>query len=115
MEAEFAATQKSLPRSLSQSERRFAGRLSGRRNAYYAGLNLTQDARAFSNSVREQLVQELRQLNATLPSNDKVRMRWSGESRICITPFDPVSEPKGLAGLKAQCRDWATLSQNRTA
>ncbi|SFU94394.1 Transposase and inactivated derivatives, TnpA family [Aliiroseovarius crassostreae] len=78
-----------------------------RRNAYYAGLNLTQDARAFSNSVREQLEQELRQLNATLPDNDKVRLRWSGENRICITPFDPASEPKGLAGLKAEVgRRW---------
>ena len=77
------------------------------RNAYYAGLNLTQDARAFSSSVREQLEQELRQLNATLPGNDKVRLRWSGKNRICITPFDPASEPKGLVGLKVEVgRRW---------
>lgn len=78
-----------------------------KRAAYYAGLSLTQDARAFTQSVREQLEQELRQLNATLPGNDKVRLRWSGENRICITPFDPAPEPKGLAGLKAEVgRRW---------
>ena len=78
-----------------------------RRNAYYAELNLTQDAHAFSNTVRGQLEQELRQLNATLPNNDKVRLRCSGENRICVTPFDPASEPKGLAGLKVEIgRRW---------
>ena len=78
-----------------------------RRNAYYAGLNLTQDARAFTQSVRTQLEQELLDLNTTLPGNDKVRMRWSGDNRISVTPFKPASEPKGLIGLKSEVnRRW---------
>ncbi len=78
-----------------------------KRGIYYAGLNLTKDAREFSRSVREQLESELLQLNATLPSNDKVRLRWSGENRISITPFKPQPEPKGLIGLKSEIgRRW---------
>ena len=78
-----------------------------RRNAYYASLNLTQDAKAFTQSVRMQLEQELLQLNATLPNNDKVRLRWSGENRISITPFKPAPEPTGLIGLKSEInRRW---------
>jgi TnpA family transposase len=78
-----------------------------RREAYYAGLKLTQDAQEFTRSVREQLEHELLQLNATLPPNDKVRLRWSGENRISITPFQPQPEPKGLIGLKSEIgRRW---------
>ena len=78
-----------------------------RRNAYYAGLNLTQDAKAFTESVRMQLEQELLELNTTLPRNDKVRLRWSGDNRISISPFKPAPEPKGLIGLKSEVnRRW---------
>ncbi len=77
------------------------------RAAYCAGLKLTQDAREFSNSVREQLEHELRELNETLLSNDLVRIRWSGENRICVTPFAPAPEPRGLLSLKAEIgRRW---------
>lgn len=80
---------------------------SARRDVYYAGLNLTQDARAFSRSVREQLEQELLLLDAAMPANDRVRLRWSGQNRISITPFDPMREPKGLITLKSEIsRRW---------
>lgn len=78
-----------------------------KRAAYYSGLNLTQDAKAFTQSVRTQVEQELLELNATLPTNDKVRLRWSGDNRISITPFKPAPEPKGLIGLKSEVnRRW---------
>ncbi|WP_342074942.1 DUF4158 domain-containing protein [Yoonia sp. SS1-5] len=78
-----------------------------KREVYYTRLNLTRDAKAFSGSVREQLEQELLQLNATMLSNEKVRIRWSGENRIGITPFDPVPEPKRLMTLKSEIgRRW---------
>ncbi|OBY26935.1 Tn3 family transposase [Leisingera sp. JC1] len=73
-----------------------------KRGAYYTGLKLTQDAQEFSRSLREQLGHELFQLNATLRANNKVRLRWSGENRICITPFVPAPEPKGLLSLKSE-------------
>src|SRR3546814_4908339 len=47
-----------------------------RREAYYTGLNLTADARAFSSAIREELAQELLLLNANIPRNDKVRLLW---------------------------------------
>jgi TnpA family transposase len=80
---------------------------SEKRDSYYAGLSLTQSARTFSKSIREQLEQELLHLNATIPKNDKVRLRWSGDNRISLTPFDPAPEPKGLIALKSEIgRRW---------
>ena len=74
-----------------------------RRNAYYADLGLSQDAKSFVASVRADLEKELHLLNATLPDNDKVRIRWNGgENRIAITPLAPVPEPLGLAMLKSE-------------
>src|SRR3546814_572080 len=73
-----------------------------RREAYYTGLNLTADARAFSSAIREELAQELLLLNANIPRNDKVRLLWRGENRISLTPFKPLPEPRGLASIKTE-------------
>ena len=78
-----------------------------RREDYYAGLGLPREAGTFIAQVRKQLEDELQLLNATLPDNDQVRLRWSGENRICITPFTPAPEPKGLVALKSEVsRTW---------
>lgn len=73
-----------------------------RRDAYYSGLNLTPDARAFTAGIRAELEDELRLLNETIPRNDKVRLLWRGENRISITPFKPLAEPKGLEAVKGE-------------
>lgn len=78
-----------------------------RREAYYADLGLPQDAIGFVASVKNELEKELHLLNATLPDNDKVRLRWGGENRISVTPLAPVPEPPGLASLKSEVtRAW---------
>jgi TnpA family transposase len=78
-----------------------------RREDYYAGLGLPREAGTFIAQVRKQLEDELQLLNATLPGNDKVHLRWSGENRIGITPFTPAPEPKGLVALKSEVsRTW---------
>jgi TnpA family transposase len=57
--------------------------------------------------VRADLEKEIYLLNVTLPDNEKVRLRWSGENRISITPLAPVPEPSGLAALKSEvARAW---------
>src|SRR3546814_18256226 len=55
-----------------------------RRDAYYTGLNLTADARAFSSAIREELAQELLLLNARSEERrvgkecvSTCRSRWS--------------------------------------
>ena len=79
----------------------------GNRDAYYAGPALTRDAQAFVANVWAELEAELHLLNRTLPGNDKVRLRWSGETRIRISPFAPVREPAGLGDLKGEIsRTW---------
>ena len=78
-----------------------------RRATYYAQLNLTQDARHCTMGIKAQMEEELFNLNAALPHDDKVRFRWWGENRISITPFAPAPEPAGLAALKAEvARRW---------
>jgi TnpA family transposase len=77
------------------------------RDRYYESLNLTQDAAAFVADLQGQLETALRRLNAELPGDDKVRLRWHGDNRIVITPFAPAAEPVGLASVKAEIgRRW---------
>lgn len=78
------------------------GDFAERREAYYADLKLTRDAATFVADVRKQLEAELRLLGKTLPSNDKVQLRWSGKNRIRLTPFAPATPPPGLDALKAE-------------
>lgn len=80
---------------------------SANRDSYYAGLELTQDAQSFVADVRAELEGELHLLNRTLPGNDKVQLRRSGENRIRITPFAAAEEPPGLDALKGEVgRTW---------
>ncbi len=58
-----------------------------RRDAYYADLGLSRDAQSFVEGVKADLEHELHLLNATLPDNDKVRLRWGGENWISVTPL----------------------------
>ena len=73
-----------------------------RRDDYYNSLNLQQDAKTFVAGVKAELEQELRLLNDDIPKNDKVRLRWSGDNRILITPFKPLPEPTGLVAMKSE-------------
>jgi len=83
------------------------GDFAERRDVYYADLGLSQDARGFVIGIKAEMERELHLLNVTLPDNDNVRLRWSGENRISITPFAPVPEPPGLAALKSEVmRAW---------
>ena len=83
------------------------GDFAARRDAYYADLGLSRDAQSFVAGVKADLEQELHLLNATVPDNDKVRLRWGGENRISVTPLAPVPEPTGLATRKAEvARAW---------
>ena len=78
-----------------------------RRDAYYADLGLSQDAKSFVAGVKAELEKELHLLNATLPNNDKVHLRSGGENRISVTPLSPAPEPPGLAALKSEvARAW---------
>ena len=83
------------------------GDFAERRDDYYADLRLPHDSKGFVARVKADLEQELFLLNARLPDNDKVRLRWSGENRISVTPLAPVPEPPGLAALKSEvARVW---------
>lgn len=57
--------------------------------------------------IQAEIEGELYLLNRTSTGNDKVRLRWSGENPINITPFVPVQEPPGSDVLKREIgRTW---------
>jgi len=73
-----------------------------RRDSDYADLGLPQDAKAFTASLRAEMENELRLLNADLPYNDQVRIIQRGANRIAVSPLKPQPEPPGLDALKAE-------------
>ncbi len=82
-----------------------------RREHYYSTLNLTRDAASFTHALRSELEQELKLLDTALPGDNKVRIRWSPEARVSITPYMPAPEPPGLAAVKAELgRRWPMTS-----
>ena len=78
-----------------------------RRALYYSELGRDQDAKAFVTDLKAKMTCALRQLNAAIVSNPKVRILWKGASRISISPFDPVPAAPNLDAIKAELeRRW---------
>ena len=75
------------------------GDFNTRRDAYYADLGLSQDAESFVANVKAGLEKELHLLNSTLPDNDKVRLRRSGENRTGTGHQDDL--PVSLSALRS--------------
>lgn len=75
---------------------------SAKRTDYYAALKLPMDAERFIDDLQKTMRQALTQLDATLPSNPKVRLRTYGKNRIVVTPLDPQAEPAQLQRLKVE-------------
>ena len=82
-----------------------------RRADYYADLGLSQDGPAFVETLRAEMEEELRLLNAALPLSGQVRILWRGSHRISVSPLEPLPEPPGLSALKAEMgRRWPMVS-----
>ena len=78
-----------------------------RRDLYYADLGLSQDAAAFTAGLRAEMETALRRLDAGLPRNRDVGLRWQGRNRIRLSRPAPQPEPPGLTALKAEVlRRW---------
>lgn len=72
-----------------------------RKAAYYEDLSIPTDAKAFTTSLREELTQHLKTLDARITANSKVKIVSSKDGhKIAITPFEPQAEPENLATLK---------------
>jgi TnpA family transposase len=71
------------------------------RPAYYAALQLSQDADAFVARVRQDLTEALTAFDRTLPQNPYVQILSKAGGWIALSPLDPQPEPENLLTLKA--------------
>ena len=80
-----------------------------RRAACYERLGLPTEARTFTEALRAELAEALRQLDRGMPRNPGVRLdprRWHP---IMVGPLEPQPEPSGLGALKTELvRRWST-------
>ena len=74
--------------------------LAEKRDHCHQVLNPPRDAAGFAGEMRAEPERELRELDTTLPENDRVRLRLSPDVRKSVTPFGPVPEAAGLPALK---------------
>ncbi len=74
-----------------------------RREDYYDALKQPRDGARYVATVRHALEDALTKLNASLPTNPKVRIMTSkkGKGRIVLTPLDAQPEPPNIAHLTA--------------
>jgi TnpA family transposase len=74
-----------------------------RRDEYYAALQQPQDASVFVDNVRRKVEVALSALDASLPTNNKVKIVTTkkGKGRISLTPLDEQPEPPNLVKLTA--------------
>ena len=74
-----------------------------KRAAYYDALAQPQDSRVFIEALRQKMDGALTALDATLPTNPKVKILTSktGKSRLSITPLEKQPEPPNLLHLTA--------------
>ena len=84
----------------------------GKKAAYYNALDVPLDAKTFTASLREEMIQHLKALNDDMPSNAKAKIILKKDgSRISISPFDPQVEPENLTMLKQEITDrWSGTS-----
>jgi TnpA family transposase len=74
-----------------------------RRTEYYAALQQPPDARVFVDGLRQRMELALADLDASLPTNGKVKLVTTkkGKGRICVTPLDEQPEPPNILALTA--------------
>ncbi|MDP9313348.1 MAG: Tn3 family transposase [Chloroflexota bacterium] len=74
-----------------------------RREDYYDALKQPHDGATYVATVRHALEDALTKLNASLPTNPKVKIATSkkGKGRIVLTPLDAQPEPPNIACLTA--------------
>ena len=71
------------------------------RSAYYAALQLSQDADAFVAQVRQDMTEVLADLDRTLPQNPHVQILPKAGGWIALSKLEAQPEPENLLALKA--------------
>ena len=71
------------------------------RAAYYAALQLSQDADRFVAQVRQDMAEALMAFDRSLPKNPHVQILAKAGGWIALSPFESQPEPENLLALKA--------------
>ena len=72
------------------------------RVAYYEALHKPLDATSFIQDLQQQMIEELGELDRTLPRNPKVRILNRSGGWISLTPLDTQPEPRFLSQVKSE-------------
>lgn len=82
-----------------------------RRDAYYADLGITTDAKAFTAALKTEMTEALNVLNRGMPANPGVKILPKKGGWISVSPFEPQAEPPNLSSLKQEVfRRWPATS-----
>ena len=93
---EFQNPDKDLPQDFAE-----------KRAEYYEALGLNESAQEFVKNLKVTLSNELKALNASLPHDPKVRIKWTTKPSLSLSPLEPLPEPPNLQSIKAEVgRRW---------
>lgn len=83
-----------------------------RRETYYSQLGIPLDAKAYTQTIREEMTSGLKKLNDEMPANRKVKIVPQRNGfRLSITPLEPLPDPENLSFLKSEVsKRWAGTS-----
>ena len=80
---------------------------SEKREEYYEALGLNKNAQEFVKDLKVTLTNELTALNASMPHDPKVRIKWTAKPTLSVSPLEPLPEPPNLQSIKAEVgRQW---------
>ena len=82
-----------------------------RREYYYEMMGLPLKASDFIDPLKEKLHQSMKELNASIISNDKVKIINKNGGRIKISPSEPQADPPNIKKLHREIQKrWSTIS-----
>jgi TnpA family transposase len=82
-----------------------------RKPVYYEELGIPLDPKAYTASIKAEMVQALKTLDEGMPSNPKVKILTKHKGWIGLSPFEALPDPENLAIIKQEIgRRWPMTS-----
>jgi TnpA family transposase len=82
-----------------------------KRPEYYAEMGIPLGGKAFTGTIRSELTEALRVLDAGMPTNPMVKILPKKGGWISVSPFEALPDPENLGGLKREVgQRWPSTS-----